>query len=470
MNSVKSVICLAFLSLISLFSGSCSKPFKANNFTAYFGGEVTNPNNRYVVLMKGDEVIDSLFLDRNNRFFAEYDSLAPGLYTFKHEPEYQYVYFDKNDSLLVSINARDFDESIVFTGRGERKNNFLMEMFLRNERDRDSMFTVFDYDVNRFIPFVERSYRRNLKYYERKKKEINWSEEFELFANASVELPYYSKLEVYPLIHKMRTGQDLSSKLPANYYAFRKKVDFNNEKLAYYSPFVKYISHMLNNIAALKHRDDSSDLEQLALNSNTSKLHIADTLLKNPDIKNTILNNIAFTYLMEDQDIANNKQFFSTYHKYSTDDSQTGEINKMANAIQRLKSGNALPQVMLVDTTGDKLSSASLKKPTVIFFWSENALQHLVESHKRALDFKAKYPSYHYVAVNLDDNQSKWLQSLEKYKLDGIQELRSEDFEDIRVKWAITKIYRTIVVNPDGTIKNAFTNLFDKNFEDCLRD
>ncbi|MBC8882761.1 hypothetical protein H9X57_03310 [Flavobacterium piscinae] len=47
--------------------------------------------------------------------------MAPGMYTFKYEPEYQYVYFDKNDSLMVRINPVEFDESIVYCGRGDEK-------------------------------------------------------------------------------------------------------------------------------------------------------------------------------------------------------------------------------------------------------------------------------------------------------------------------------------------------------------
>jgi hypothetical protein len=33
---------------------------------------------------------------------------------------------------MVRVNSRDFDESIVFCGRGEEKNNFLMEIYLKN--------------------------------------------------------------------------------------------------------------------------------------------------------------------------------------------------------------------------------------------------------------------------------------------------------------------------------------------------
>ena len=132
--------------LLSLFSVatlgllcSCNKEFSSDNYVAYFGGEVVNPKSNYVLLLKDDEIIDTLFLNEKNQFFKKFDSLAPGMYTFKHDPEYQSVYFDKNDSLMVRINSVDFDESIVYCGRGDEKNNFLMELFLKNQELKKSI-------------------------------------------------------------------------------------------------------------------------------------------------------------------------------------------------------------------------------------------------------------------------------------------------------------------------------------------
>ena len=99
---------------IILFSTltSCKKVFEEDNYIAYFGGEILNPQDKFILFMKDNEVIDTIFLDKNNRFMHKFDSLAPGLYTFKHNPEYQYIYFDKNDSLMVRVNTFDFDKAL----------------------------------------------------------------------------------------------------------------------------------------------------------------------------------------------------------------------------------------------------------------------------------------------------------------------------------------------------------------------
>ncbi|CAM3294421.1 Thioredoxin-like fold domain-containing protein [Flavobacterium longum] len=468
MNVFRTSCCCLCLPIVALFS-SCGKPFKDDNFTAYFGGEVVNPAAPYIVFSNDSGFCDTLKLDKNNRFFKKYDSLAPGLYTFKHEPEYQYVFFDKNDSLMVLINTQDFDNSITFSGRGDSKNNFLMDTYLSNEKDKDSMFTVFDYPVGKFMKSVEKSHKKNCKRYEDKKDEIEWSDEFDIVADAAVNLPYYSKKEIYPLIHKIRTGEDVMAKLPKNYYCFRESIDVNNPALSGYSPFVKYLSHRLGNMAAAKNPGLDADPE-MALKTNISKMHIADTLIRNEKIKNTILNNIAFNYLLEDQNMGNNQKFLETYHKYSTDKSQKNEILKIGNAIRLLKPGNKLPAVDLVTADGQTVSSDQLiTGKTVIFFWTEKAPTHLLESHKKTLAFLKNHQDYQFIAVNLDADTVQWQKLLGNYKFNGVVEVRAANFEDMRAKWAITKIHRTIILGQDGKIANAFTGLFDSRFEENLK-
>lgn len=460
---------LIFPTLLCVLLSSCKKDFSGENYEAYFGGEVSNPSSPYVLFCKDNIVIDSIPLKEDNTFFIKFDSLTPGLYTFKNEPEYQYVYFDKNDSIKVHIDSKDFDESINFCGRGDQKNNYLMDMYLRNEKDKNNMFEVFEYELNKFSKYIDQTNTENQKFYASKKEEIKWNDDFDIYAKGIVNFPYYTKKEIYPTIHKMRTGKDVITLLPKDYYSFRKNIDFNNESLAGFSPFVMYLDHMLNNVGAIYYHNHLSEVD-LALKTNINKLNIADTLLKNKIVKNHVLNNIALKYLLEDQNMVNNQEFLKTYHKYSTDNSKKNEILKIGNAIQLLTQDKKLPEVKLVTPSGKTISSdAVITQNTVLFFWSEKLTSHLLAAHKKVLSYKSKYPKYNFIAINLDADSEKWKETLKKYNFGSITELHCANFEDIKTKWAITKVHRTLVINADKTIKNGFTNMFDVNFEKELK-
>jgi hypothetical protein len=445
--------------------GSCNKEFKSDNYTAYFGGEISNPTHPYVLFCRDNKVLDSVLLDENNRFFIQFDSLTPGMYTFKNDPEYQYVYFDKNDSIMVRLNAKDFDNSIVFCGRGDQKNNFLMELYLKNEADRNTILDVFDYPLPIFTQQIEVSYSQKKNYYLQKKASIKWSKGFDLYAQSAMNFAHYSKKEIYPLAHKMRTGNDVIDALPKNYFSYRKNIDFNNPKLSNYEPFVSYLSHMLNNMGAINYHNHFSEVD-LALKTNTNKLKIADTLIKNEKVKNIILNNIAFTYLLEEQNMVNNQKFLDTYHQFSTDNSKKNEINEIGKAINNLNAQKQLPQVKLVDLDNKPFDYRTLcESKTILFFWTKNFTSHYIAAHKKALELQNKHPEYTFVAVNLDPDVTEWQNLVAKYNFKGIVEVQAHNFEEAKRNWAIMKVHRTIILDSNTIIKNAFTNLFDVDFE-----
>ena len=469
MSTPNSIKFLFYTFFITLAITSCKNKSSDGEYVAYFGGEIVNPNNPYVLFCKDNEVIDTLKLDKKNRFFIKFDSLAPGMYSFRHEPEYQYVYFDKNDSLMVRVNSRDFDESVVFCGRGDEKNNFLMELYLKNEKDKNNMFDLFDYNLEKFTKNIDSTYLVAESFYQKNKELIKWSDEFDVYAKASLNMHQYSKKELYPIVHKIRTGNDVIEKLPKDFYSYRKTIDFSNSELSSFAPYMMYIGHMLNNMGTINYHNHFTEAD-LALKTNINKMSIADTLIKNEKVKNTILNTIAFSYLLEDQNVAYNQEFLVNYHKFSTDKSQKNEITKIGNAIQSLKVGNSLPSINLIDNTGNIVSSESFdKKNTIIFFWTSSAISHFEAAHKKVIAFKNKFPNYNFIAVNINDSEEKWKKTLASYNFNGIKELHCSDFENLKEKWAINKIYRAIILDENGKIKNAFANIFDSQFEESLK-
>ena len=84
----------------------------------YFGGFIINPTSKFVVLFKRDVVVDTFYLDDNNKFGGKLVGAEKGLYVFKHPPENQIMYLEPGDSTLVLLNTLDFDESLTFSGTG----------------------------------------------------------------------------------------------------------------------------------------------------------------------------------------------------------------------------------------------------------------------------------------------------------------------------------------------------------------
>ena len=62
--------------------------------------------------------------------------------------------------------------SIAFCGRGDEKNNYLIESYLKNENDRSYLYDILDEDVEVFIQKIDSSLQLRQKDYNKNKSEI----------------------------------------------------------------------------------------------------------------------------------------------------------------------------------------------------------------------------------------------------------------------------------------------------------
>ncbi|NHM01582.1 TlpA family protein disulfide reductase [Flavobacterium difficile] len=457
---------LILFSLLITSLNSCKDGILSENHTAYFGGEIENPKNNFVVFMKNNKVVDTFYLDKNNRFFHKFDSLTPGLYSFKHDPEYQYVFFDKNDSIMIRLNSNDFDNTLMYCGRGDEKNNFMMELFLRDIELKNKMFEMYEKDEKKFSKYLDSSYQSTTKLYTKRKSFINWSDEFDEIAKANIELNHAYKKEVFPIIHEFKTGKSIKTNLPKSYYDYRKRINVNQPNLLHYSPFINYMTSMLNNIVLT---DSKGSLDDMSLENNIKKLQIADTLIKDKYVKNLVVNNIANMYLLSDQCAVNNGKFFNLYSKLVSDEKMKSDVMRTAENIKKLKNNNVLPEVSLLDKN-EKLVKIQdlLNKKTIIYFWTKQADSHSNYSHKKVNELKLKYPDIQFIAININNTHEDWLKEIKANNFNNSIELRASNFEELKSKWVINKVYRTMIINKNGTIKDAFVSLFDANFETYL--
>ena len=95
-------------------------------------GEIINPKGNMVYLrhytdfVSYDEVnIDADTLDANGMFSMEFNLTAPAYLTFAHGDEITAIYLTPGDNLNLTLDTKEFDESIRYTGTGENVNKNL---------------------------------------------------------------------------------------------------------------------------------------------------------------------------------------------------------------------------------------------------------------------------------------------------------------------------------------------------------
>lgn len=458
---MKRILLLAFSVLLI----SCSSSVKKN--TVLFAGEIVNPSSEYVVLYKGSHIVDSAKLDKTNRFAFQLESIEGGLYHFNHEPEVQYVYLEKGDSLLVRLNTQYFDESLVFSGTNEDVNNFLLELFLSDEEEeRNIRANYFNLESEEFSEQIAKLRNEKLLILGTIQKESSLSQKAFDIAKSSIDYTYYRYKEIYPFEHKRKLKEDVLHEVEDDFYSYRKNVNYNDKELTYLRPYYDFMKSHLGNLSYMTCKNKCKNLTDLGgnqLHFNRHKLNVIDSLVIEKDLRDNLFRNVAFNYLLKEHDSPENHSvFISDFQKVSSNNMHINEIENLYNGIQSMQPNGTIPAVnviSIIDST-TTLTDIARNNKTVFYFWSGTNKNHYQNVFKRVNELSKTKPDYQFVGINIKTDKENWAGIIDSYNLDTSKQYRSEDFKEISEKLILYPMNKCIITD-DALIVNAFSNIYN---------
>lgn len=452
---------LLFIFLLLTFY-SC-KQSDTNNTLTYFGGQIINPKVDYVFLVKDGVTVDSTLLDDANKFLLQFKLEKEGLYLFKHGNEFQYLYLEPADSVLVRLNTWDFDESIVFTGRGAEKNNFLINLFIINELEDQNFYPFYNYDAETFEKKIDSTIASKEKILTKfKNSNHNISDGFLKLAKAGIYLPTYRKKENYAYGHKKLLNLPDYKINNKRFYDYRKQVNLNDTSLIYYHSYQNYFNSLVYNKASLLKENDTLNqsfsliaLKVIAEQATHNK--IKDMLLKQT-LMESFLRNAPCRF--DDAEL----EFFNNNSNNLKDIARISKLNDDANS---LKENELLTDFAIIDTNKqlNYIKQVAKNHNTVIYFWSPDSMsdEYLVA---RIRFLETSFPSVLFIGINTDSSDPSIKKST-ALPIKNMYFLPDNSLGKIHIS---SNFPRTILINKDGVIVNCFTFLGSRDFNQQVAD
>jgi hypothetical protein len=187
----------------------CISIISCNNSTecavdySWVGGEIVNPHSEYVLLFKNNNLLDTIQLDDKNFFSYKTENNKGNLYSFRNG-EFQIFYLEPGDSLMLRVNTIDFDESLSYSGKGGKKNTFLMELFLKNEMDRKLVTNWYALAPQEYEFKLDSLKEIQTNLYNEFVAKEQPTQEFMELSQASIEYAYKANKELYTTINFMK--------------------------------------------------------------------------------------------------------------------------------------------------------------------------------------------------------------------------------------------------------------------------
>jgi hypothetical protein len=452
-----------FLLVILAFLTACQQPKEFDSPT-YLGGHIINAKSNAVILSFQEEILDTLLLDANHRFLKAVPVFEEGLYTFQHGNEFQYIFLEPGDSIVMRINTWDFDESLVYSGKGGMRNEYLIDLFIENEKEDSFLRNLFYLDSKQLKQEIERL--RENKHQKLDKFLIESQETNNLYiryARAAIDYPLYRKMEVYPLMKKSYLNLVDFPQVSDNFYDYRKNIELNDPILANFYTHRNYVLSYTYHLAY-----ESNALNpQVSVHSNL--LHIVNDSIYDPELKSNLMNSVLQDEFFSNASLNLNRELIHTYMEISEDEEMKNQIDLLIRDSEQVPNGGQLKDfnVMSYNYRPFDIRSIIANRNSVIYFWSETTLEPLKLARRIQL-LQRKFPSILFIGINIDG--------------DGMDDLSPKTLAYSNKKYQFTlnensdaqyftksKYSRSILVNRRGNVLDNYGNISSGQFEKSLK-
>ncbi|MFN4763129.1 hypothetical protein ACKGJN_08415 [Gillisia sp. Q332] len=444
---------IVFFAILTFFS--CKKETNGLDDT-YIGGQIANPTSEYVIISKNNVILDTLYLNENNKFSGKLKNIEAGLYVFRHPPENQVMYLEPGDSTLIWVNTLAFDESINFSGKGADKSNFITNIYLLNQKNNDLILSYYKVEPIEFARKTDSI--REVRHQELDKINVKkeFSEEFYQLAKTSINYEYYDLRERYALlIHKYQ--REYIDKIPGDFHEYRKNINFNDEQFQNYYLYLNLIDDYIRTVSVENCNKNNiaghSCSNLISVENIRRRILMTDSLIQNKNIKNPFLERLAAQGIIFSTSLGEIKSILKLIEEINYEGNALTDLKQMAEIQGSLLPGNNIGELKLVLTTGETVQLKNIStKPIVTFHWSLSEQGHHRLAHKIIKDLRFKYPEINFIGINIDKDQTEiWKRVIKNNSYNPEFEYQPDM---IRVKEGLLKNYlnKMLFMDPSGTI------------------
>tara|TARA_B100000678_G_scaffold59738_1_gene48249 strand:- start:273 stop:1676 length:1404 start_codon:yes stop_codon:yes gene_type:complete len=463
-NSKLKFLKLIIAIIILLFPISCSEDNQNNSF--FLGGEIINPSSGYINFYHNNIKIDSIQLDSQNKFFKKIEDIRPGIYRIEHVPENQNIIVENGDSLWIRVNVEDFRESLTFSGKGSSKNNFLVDMSILDDSEKGYISEIYSQESKVFRRAIDSLIDEKNKIWELFNKSADQKRLSKNITKASIKYNYFNKLERYALLR----GKDWDNSEKEEYFSYRERMNLDDSDLSLFEPYITYLMNYFNEKTL-----DSGKVYLYEKNNtdfNIKKLLIIDSQITDQSLKNNLARATAIEEILNFKNNDYHDEFIDYYTYVNSSEQYLNEITKLYRDIEKMKKGNSLPDIKILDFKGTTKSSLNELKgsKSLIYFWSQTQMNHYRRTIRRVEELKVQFPDYRFVGICIQPYTDMVSQAQNILNLDLSNQFSFKDFESSSKDWVLTYLNKTIITDQKVNIVDGFSNLFTNEIENILKE
>lgn len=409
---------------------------------AMLSAKIENPNGDSLFIENSSrrEILATFRLD-NGILLKEAVNLPMGYYRINDGKEYAMCFLKPDYDLHITVNAKEFDETLKYTGIGSNENNYLAKKYLLEETFKDFK-SYTSLDEEEFLNYVNSTYNLSLDLFNNNKQ--NFDKDFLKLEFEYLKIGYLSKISGYEFYHGHITNNKdfvVSDNFPNPF----KDINLDDEQLVLIPGYIYFVIDYLRKSSLEIMKTDTT------LTFYERFVSLLDSELKNKKIKE----HAAYLFWDSSYEYFPNKEFFFNKLKQMISNPEflkTMEDNYLKSI--QLNKGTISPIFELYDIE-DKLVSLKDFRGKIVYIdiwatWCTPCVREIPFLEKLQSEYKDR--NIVFVSICIMEDREKWKAEVRERNLHGIQlsipSLDSKFLTDYLVKG----IPRFILIDENGNI------------------
>jgi len=205
---------LLLLAFVLIFT-AC-QPFQEEDKIVILNGKIENPNTELLIFtvsdLPEDLIKDTVYLNEDGTFKTSFElpECRPvRLYDGKESTQ---MYLCPGDSVFITLNTEEFDESLHYEGNGAKKNNILAEYYLKfkdfENKDFISFYKIKDTTTSIYIELVNTTADKTSNYFDQLKEQNELPPEFISYMETDIYFNKISNLQYLSYSSKKDTTEE----------------------------------------------------------------------------------------------------------------------------------------------------------------------------------------------------------------------------------------------------------------------
>jgi len=429
--------------LIAITIFSCNEEAKPT-YVLINGTVENSPSN--TVKIFGNDFESELEISEDGTFSDTLKINKNDYYTLRIGRESSPVYLVQGTSLGITLNAKEFDETLVYSGEAASENNYLAAKYLLSEKEMafDKVYSLPESE------FVAQADKINLSYTDLLSSTTEVSEVFKAKETKELEYAHLNNLENYQeyYVHFAKDEDFVVSDTYFNYIG-----DFNFADTNAYEGSKAYKRLSASHYERLAGEIAEKEETDIAL----AYLQVVNTSFPNGDTKDDLM----FNYLRYGMKANSSlEEVYNLYKKANQNEDNLALATDNYNLLKNLTPGKVSPTFAYENHKGGETSLADLKgKVVYVDVWAtwcgpcKREIPFLKEVEKEYHDKEIAFVS---ISVDEKKDYDAWRNMVTDKELGGVQLMADNDWKSTFVTdYAIKGIPRFILIDGEGNIVNS---------------